>query len=73
MARRSTRESLSQDIDTAKKVAKQMQTDLALLKVGCAGLAALCIDLARELQEYADPEPVPDPKPDTPSDTTDGN
>lgn len=73
MASRSTRASLQRDIETAKKVALQMQTDLALLKVGAAGLAALCIDLASELQEVLAKREAPDPIEPEPPDTTDGN
>lgn len=66
-----TRESLQKDIEMAQKIAKQMNTDLSLLKVGVAGLSALCCALATEAQDELGPEPVPDTSPGI--DASDGN
>lgn len=71
MAKRSTLASLEKDIAMAQKIAKQMLTDLSMLKVGAAGLAALVCDLATELKELQTPEPVVFE--DEPPDTSDGN
>ena len=71
MAKKSTLASLNKDIELARNMAKQMLTDLSLVKVGAAGLAALVCDLANELKELQPPEPTE--MATDPVDTSDGN
>ncbi len=72
MAKHSTFESLTRDIEITKAVAREIMIDFSRLKMAVAGLAALALDLAKELQEYIPPEPA-EPESIGPPDTSDGN